>query len=392
MTTVVVVPRWGDDAEEERLVRPLVRFLSTQGRVDLLALEDAGISTGLGSDDVRIFGLSRPAARAARAIARRAIGAAAAQAGRPRGWLPEPARALLLGHLEQGWDTVRAHVEATRPSTLVVCGDHAGWSLLAFRAAGGARNVVLPLTGHHRVPLGDDAVTVCRQADVRLAVDDAESTWLESVTAARWAAVGTALDLPEVRSADLPDPLVADSYVAVVDGLCPGRSWSEPGEDVGGDRSATRAGAWLAEVVPAPVVALDAGDLVQWQHGKAARREISALQRHAVVASARVAVAADRGSTFGWAILESLARGRPVVTLDGTPGAPYVAASKGGLVARDLAEVMEGVRGLLGDAAMATALGTAAARWVRSTAGTEVDYAAKLAAAGLAGQATRAPH
>ena len=387
MTTVVVVPRWGDDAEEERFVRPLVRFLSTQGRVDLLALEDAGISTGLGSDDVRIFGLSRPAARAARAIARRAIGAAAAQAGRPRGWLPEPARALLLGHLEQGWDTVRAHVEATRPSTLVVCGDHAGWSLLAFRAAGGARSVVLPLTGHHRVPLGDDAVTACRQADIRLAVDEVESTWLESVTTSRWAVMGTVLDLPEAKSTDLPDPLVPDSYVAVVDGLCPGGSWSDPGEDLGDPRSVTRAGAWLAEVVPAPVVALDAGDLVQWLDGKTARREISSHQRHAVVAWARVAVSADPTSTFGWAVLESLARGRPVVTLDGMPGAPYVTASKGGLVARNIVELMEAIRGLFGDTAMATTLGIAAARWARSAVGTEDDYASKLTTAGIAGQA-----
>lgn len=383
MTSAVVVPRWGDGAEEERFVAPLLRFLGVRGGVEVLACEASGHADAL-DQGVSLLELHRPSTLAARSIARRAIGAAATEAGMARGWLPEPARRILLGHLEQSWNAVRAHVHATRPSTVVVCGDCVGSALSLFHSVGDdACRVAFPLSGHHRTPLGPDAVAACRAADVRLAVNNSERAWLECATEVSWSVVGTSIELPEVESADVEDLLVPDGHVAVVDDLCAGVSWREPTDGFDDDRAVVRAGAWLTAVVPCPVVALASGDVVQWSGGKPQRRAISPRARDSVIGSARVVVAADRDSSFASGVLVSLALGRPVVVLDGAPGAAYVAESQGGVVVRGLAEVMHGVRELLDDPTRAEVVGKAGAEWAYAHAVSDEAFAARLLAAGI---------
>lgn len=383
MTTVVIVPRWGDDSEEERMVRPLVDFLCTHDDVDLVALEGAGGAGPRGS--AALVEISRRSeAGAARAIARRAIAVAAVAAGRPREWLPEPARTALIGHVETCWDRAIAHVATRSPSTVVVCGGGSGSALRVFHALGGdVCRVVLPLTPHHRPSLGADDVSVCRDADVRLAVDRAERTWLEAVTGAEWTAVGTVVEHPPTDHADLPRLLTQCDYVAVVDRMSPGSGWSDATDGIDGDRVPSRTAGWLAAAIGSQVVALELGDLVQWSHGNPVRTPVTERQRWAVLLGARAVVAADPGSVLGWGVLAALSCGRPVVTLSDSAGASYIVESGGGLVASDLVEVIEGVRGLLEDPARAEELGRVGASWATVQAGSAQLFAERLVAAGL---------
>lgn len=382
---MIVVPRWGDASEEERMVHPLVDLLAGRERVDLLALE-AAAHQGEVADPAHLeLGPVVPRTSAT-AIARRAIGISAAAAGRPRGWLPEPARAILTGHLSVSWDRALAHMESTSPSTVVICGDETGSALPLFRSIGvRARKIVFPLVAHRRTPLADAAVEAWRAATVRLAIDEAERCWLERATGASWTAAGTVLDLPSVDSHDLPGALLPGQYVAVIDAMCAGASWRGTEEGIESVRATVHASGWLAAAITVPVVALHMGDLLQWCAGRPDRHPLSESQREALVARAGVVVSLDPTSSLGWGQLVALARGRPVVTLEGMPGASYVAESGGGIVSRDLVGLGEGVRALLEDAGLAGELGRAGEAWAELHAGSEGHYARRLTAAGAIG-------
>lgn len=385
MTTMVVVPRWGDASEEERIVRPLVSVLASREHVDLLALEAAEQHDDVGDPAPVVLGPLVPRT-AAMAVARRAISMSAAAAGRSRDWLPEPARTALTGHLPVSWDRALAHMERTSPSAVVVCGADTGSALPLFRRIDvRARKIVLPLVAHHRTPLSDAAITACRAATARLAIDEAERSWLERATGARWTAAGTALDLPPVDSHELPDGLSPGEYVAVIDAMCTAPGWRGTREGSGSVQATLQASGWLAAAITTPVVALHTGDLIQWHDGRPDRQPLSGQQRDAVVAYAAVVVTADPTSSLGWGQLVALARGRPVATLEGMPGASYVTESGGGIVSCDLLGLRDSVRELLEDPGLAGPIGKAGAAWAEVHAGSEELYARRLAAAGAIG-------